>query len=326
MSSKLGTFEQEINKFPKEIVDKLIKTEQHLAYHPEGNVYNHTKIVYELAKKVSDDLAVCALFHDLGKIDTTKFNEAKGRLQAIGHENYCAKYLNEYLYLFFGTYSDRNLIYYVCVKHMRIHNFHRNMTEKKKIEFRKKKYFEQLNTFSFCDRMDQDYIDNYILNKGATEMEDKSPKFLMTVGISGSGKSTYVKSLTNYVIVNPDSIREELTGNISDQSQNAKVWELAKLRVCRALSEGKNVVLDATNVDSEKRKAFIKDLPSGTYKEAIVFDIDKKIAWQRVCNDINSGVNRSNVPYEAVERQYKTYNRDIGNIAFEGFANILYYK
>ncbi len=51
------------------------------------------------------------------------------------------------------------------------------------------------------------------------------PSFIMTVGISGSGKSSWIKSVgdENTKIISPDKIRFDLTGDVSDQSRNAEV-------------------------------------------------------------------------------------------------------
>ena len=52
------------------------------------------------------------------------------------------------------------------------------------------------------------------------------PKLYVMCGLSGSGKSTIAKQITNdnpdTVIISTDMIREQLTGEIGDQSQNVK--------------------------------------------------------------------------------------------------------
>lgn len=57
----------------KEIQD-LIGSEQPKEYHPEGDSYNHTLIVVDLAAEKTQDLLLrfCALVHDLGKGTTPK--------------------------------------------------------------------------------------------------------------------------------------------------------------------------------------------------------------------------------------------------------------
>jgi predicted kinase len=149
--------------------------------------------------------------------------------------------------------------------------------------------------------------------------EDKSlPILLLLIGIPGSGKSTWLKSFdkTNYIIVNPDSIRKEVTGDISDVSQDAKVWQITKERTVKALENGKNVILDATNVDTSRRREFIKDLPE-VQIQAKFFDADPEESKRRIRNDIRLGVDRSHVPEEIIDKMYDKYKDTITKIKEE---------
>ncbi len=131
----------------------------------------------------------------------------------------------------------------------------------------------------------------------------------MTVGISGAGKSEYLKQFKDSedtVIVCPDNIREELTGDISDQTQNAKVWYLAKQRTIDNLKSGKNVILDATNVDSKQRRSFIQGLPTTDLK-AKLFPVDPKEAKRRIKKALERGEDRSAVPDAIVDKQYQKF-------------------
>lgn len=135
------------------------------------------------------------------------------------------------------------------------------------------------------------------------------PIFIMTIGISGSGKSTWINQQTSsgdIIVVCPDLIREELTGSISDQTQNPKVWSITKQRVMEALGTGKSVILDATNVDSKQRKQFIQGLPTAILK-AKIFNVDPQEAKNRVRKAIESGENRSNVPDFIIDKQHEKF-------------------
>lgn len=85
---------------------------------------------------------------------------------------------------------------------------------------------------------------------------------ISTQGLPGSGKSTWVKKFLqnqtdDWVVIHPDSIRLELTGNIEDQSKNAEVFKLAFQRMEDALKSGKNVIFDACSQSRERRKPII---------------------------------------------------------------------
>ena len=72
------------------ILNKLKNVPQDKKFHPEGNVWNHTKLVIDTATKLkkfstnSEIFMWAALFHDIGKIETTKF--IKGRYRSYNHD------------------------------------------------------------------------------------------------------------------------------------------------------------------------------------------------------------------------------------------------
>lgn len=84
---KLGAIEQ---LFPE--IQALIEVPQDPEWHPEGDVFVHTKLVVDRARELIDELAyprqvtvmLAALAHDFGKPATTEFLE--GRWRSRGHE------------------------------------------------------------------------------------------------------------------------------------------------------------------------------------------------------------------------------------------------
>lgn len=86
------------------------------------------------------------------------------------------------------------------------------------------------------------------------------PNLFVMVGISGSGKSTYSNKLkTDFSaeLVETDAIRVELIGDAQDQTQNGRVFSVAKDRVAKYLAEGKNVIIDATSLSIKDRKDWV---------------------------------------------------------------------
>lgn len=93
------------------------------------------------------------------------------------------------------------------------------------------------------------------------------PILAVMVGISGSGKSRYSNGLKTSLsienggvgteLVETDAIRLELTGNAEDQSQNGRVFAVAKARVAEILGMGKNVIIDATSVSVKDRRDWV---------------------------------------------------------------------
>ena len=324
----MDSFQKAISKFPLELIQQMKDTKQNPVWHPEGNLYNHIWMVYDGILKDVDklhddnywdttirDFLICALFHDLGKIQTTRLKTIKDgsqKLVSYGHEEYAKEYLDKYLFLFnfCYNYSDKEMIYEVCANHMRTHLFDK-MKESKKIEFCKNPYCLQTLLFSKYDDM----------SKGGY------PTFVMTIGIPGSGKSSWIKSLEigtftllfkDYEVVCPDLIRKEVTGQISDISQDKKVWEIAKERVVNYLKEGKTCVLDSTMCKSSSRKKFIEGLPL-CFRYAKVFEVDPLEAHRRIRHDMKNEIDRSNVPESVVFKMFADLEQSKKDIHFDGF-------
>lgn len=148
---------------------------------------------------------------------------------------------------------------------------------------------------------------------------------ILPIGISGSGKSTWIKTLPKDInIVSPDDIRRELTGDVSDQSKNREVFQEVDRRLNQLLSEGKKVVLDATNLNTKLRKQLMnrinKEFPGKTitYK---VLSVDADVAKQRVKKDISAGVDRSAVPEAIIDRQKEMFDETMKSLDSENFSN-----
>ncbi|MHC4789310.1 MAG: AAA family ATPase, partial [Planctomycetota bacterium] len=70
----------------------------------------------------------------------------------------------------------------------------------------------------------------------------------MLVGAAGCGKSSWAQEhLAETSLVSSDQMREELTGDPGDQSQNYLVFQRCMDRVREWLREGREVTFDATN-------------------------------------------------------------------------------
>ena len=138
-------------------------------------------------------------------------------------------------------------------------------------------------------------------------------RLILPIGISGSGKSyIYNKDYKDCVQVSPDLIREELTGDISNQTKNKEVFKLAFERVDEYLNKGQDVFFDATNVNKSQRKNFT-DKYIGTDVEVIyvILPADIDLSWKRIRKDIREGKNRSDVPYFALVRQKEQYDKSL---------------
>ena len=139
----------------------------------------------------------------------------------------------------------------------------------------------------------------------------------LMVGVSGSGKSTHaakIASPLHAVIVEPDAIRKELTGNASDQSRNREVFQLAHSRAEAKLLAGINVVVDATNLDRKTRAEWLAIARRcGAEARAVVVDTPVDVAKKR-----NLARHRV-VPLDVIDKQAR---RLCPPTSDEGFAHI----
>ena len=128
----------------------------------------------------------------------------------------------------------------------------------------------------------------------------------MMSGLPGSGKSTYAENLSkenNAIICSSDKIREELCGDENAQTNNEDVFKLLHRRIKKYLKAGENVIYDATNINSKRRRAFLSELRNIPCKKICVImatPFDKCCKWNNERNRV--------VPKEVIERMYKNWN------------------
>ena len=85
----------------------------------------------------------------------------------------------------------------------------------------------------------------------------------MMIGIPGSGKSQEAEIIAkehNAVIHASDRLREELFRDVNHMGDNGFLFNELHKRIQRDLKAGKNVIYDATNINSKKRISFLKSL------------------------------------------------------------------
>lgn len=160
----------------------------------------------------------------------------------------------------------------------------------------------------------------------------KIKNIYLTIGVSGSGKSRFVNRTfipkSDYFIISPDNIRKELTGNVSDKSKDVEVYEDVNNRCLSYLKRDKDIVIDSTNLQKERRRDFLKFISENndvlfTY---ILFEPDIELSKKRIKQDLEIGIDRANVSDETLERHYKLYNEMLEDIKEEPINEIRYVK
>ena len=119
-------------------------------------------------------------------------------------------------------------------------------------------------------------------------------KFITSIGIPGSGKTTAMKEFAEkygYDYISPDDIRWKMTGEYEDriakpefwQEKNKEVWSEVRRKTKEFLVKGDTVVLDTAFTSAKARKEFLNFArESGAEKiQGIYFDVPIEVAKER---------------------------------------------
>ena len=102
----------------------------------------------------------------------------------------------------------------------------------------------------------------------------------ITVGLPGSGKSTYVKNFIKdkeIEYLSSDSLRAVYGKSEEDQTVTPLVFGHIKRKVDEFLKDDKNVLVDATSVNRKERSDYINTAKKyGAKVVAIVFKMDRQ--------------------------------------------------
>lgn len=102
----------------------------------------------------------------------------------------------------------------------------------------------------------------------------------ITVGLPGSGKSTYAKEFIkgkDIEYLSSDELRAVYGKGEDDQTVTPIVFGHIKRKVDEFLKDGKNVLVDATSVNRKERSDYIKTAKKyGAKVVALVFKMDRQ--------------------------------------------------
>lgn len=137
------------------------------------------------------------------------------------------------------------------------------------------------------------------------------PKLYYTIGLPGSGKSTWARA-QEMPVFSSDDIRAELYGDASIQGNHEEVFNLLHKRVRECLRNGQSCIMDATNLTPRSRK--VPNLPAHQ-KVAVIFETPIEECKRRNAN------RERVVPEEVIDRMAKKY---LPPQAKEKFREIIY--
>jgi len=137
-------------------------------------------------------------------------------------------------------------------------------------------------------------------------------KFVMMVGIAGSGKSKLSKTLEmlNFKVFSSDDLREEMFG-FQDQSRNKELFPELHRRIIKSLKEGHHTIYDATNLNGRQRKAFLNTIKHLKVENNVVVNFSPI----EVCE-----ARRAHFPEGVIKKQLLAFNFPLYS---EGWDKIL---
>ena len=301
----LNWFKENYNEFYKqmEIITHDHSNGNKNPFHMEGTILVHTKMVLDWLEINENDnnsinLIFAAILHDLGKIFTKKEDESRAHFKK--HENISTYLSIDILKMAKKDFPDINIIKTLKLiawhGSLWVRKEHDNLEENLKILDYKYghdlDFYKDLLKFveadacgrTFKHKEDEDYIleqfkflNNFIPYDKTKYVKEKTSEVVLLVGLSGSGKSTYLSNnnFDNYEIISVDNIlsKGKLNYNSIDYKKNVKkAFDQTMKDMLEAIKKDKNVIIDMTNLDKENRRRKLSKFPSSKYhKKAIVF-------------------------------------------------------
>jgi len=190
-------FKSLFKKMPSDLQKRVYNLKnfgQRLDKHPEGNVLKHTIMVVNRSIKDDDiDIAIAAMFHDIGKDETAGIHPKKGHITHFGHEKVSAMLAKKYRNWIESVGGNTANVYYIVKNHMRFKQLD-NMKIQKVMKIKAFRAFDKLGKFSKHDRggLDEktakrDYKAEYKKFQSST----KSKKYRAELNKYNRDKGTY---------------------------------------------------------------------------------------------------------------------------------------
>lgn len=140
-------------------------------------------------------------------------------------------------------------------------------------------------------------------------MSRSNPRFVMLVGIAGSGKSTYAVRFCECfcarseraTIFSSDDLREEYYGDAAIQGDHTVIFKEMNTRTLNHLAQGYTAIYDATNLSAKRRIELLKEVRavnSNTNCICIFFQVSPRVCINR--QELRDRV----VPEDVIKRQY----------------------
>lgn len=262
-------------------------------YHLESDVFTHNMmVVLEASKDKSPSkdfykhLLVCALLHDIGKPIARKENHEKKRVNFYGHEPmsaFFAVHIIEHIEKDFNLSFNRRLILEAIAMHTEVFKVEESKLLDRLIN--NKTLALLLSRLSKADYHGRFYdmgdrITSDMIPASKNTLANKDKHIMLYVGLPCSGKSTAIKKKIQegWVSLSSDDVVEQLglemgITNYNEAFSKVNRDEVGKILTARKkqyIKDGKDIVVDMTNMSRKARKKMLQDFPPNYMRSAHV--------------------------------------------------------
>lgn len=130
-------------------------------------------------------------------------------------------------------------------------------------------------------------------------------KAYLTVGMPASGKSTWAEAQTNFLNINLDDCRAEVSGDATNQLATTAAIKLQGEKIYQAAIQGKDIIISDTNLNPMYRDLLVKDLMhQGFEVELVFFPISLELAKERNSKRLR------HVPENILEKMYNSFQQE----------------
>lgn len=143
-------------------------------------------------------------------------------------------------------------------------------------------------------------------------------RFIMMIGPSASGKSTFANNLSKYRgwrVISSDGLRKELYGDEAIQGDNKILFSQIHKMILESLEKDKSVIFDATNLSRKNRAALLEKISPDFYEKVAVV---VATPFEKIYENNKNRARK--VPEEVIQRQLHQFEMPV---YAEGFNKIL---
>ena len=306
-------FKSLFKKMPSDLQKRVYNLKnfgQRLDKHPEGNVLKHTiKVVNRSIKDDDIDIAIAAMFHDIGKDETAGIHPKKGHITHFGHEKVSASLVKKYKKFIESVGGNPANVFYIVKNHMRYKQLS-VMTPKKVNKLKSFRAFDKLGKFSKHDR------------GGLDENKATRTKFSLTVPSDIKKLQQAFKKNKKQLYVVGGAVRDALLGkkpkdfDLTTDATPEEMIKIAKQGNFKHSTNNINTNLDLGSIaiNDHEVTTFRQDIGKGRRPDKVVYcdistdskrrdltcnslyyDIDKKeiIDFHGGVEDLKKGVIRT---------------------------------